>query len=100
MSRGSLWGRLVRGTRWTWLADRYREALPPDLAETVMGLQAGDRHHAKQGRSTARWVLHNAGRTLAVYLKRHYRLPWWQGLFATLWPAGFDPAKHGAVLVK
>src|SRR5207248_3378281 len=31
-------------------------------------------------------------RRLSVYLKRHYRLPWWQGWLATLWPGGaFSP---------
>jgi heptose I phosphotransferase len=45
-----------------------------------------DRFHAKQGRSIGRLVL-TAGRAkLGVYLKRHYRLPWWHGFFATLFP--------------
>jgi heptose I phosphotransferase len=34
-------------------------------------------------------------RRLTVYLKRHYRLPWWQGLLATLWPGGeWSPARQ------
>jgi heptose I phosphotransferase len=45
-----------------------------------------DDFNAKQGRSTGRWVLETAGKQLAVYLKRHYELPWWHGLGATLWP--------------
>ena len=57
-----------------------------------------DRFNAKQGRSTGRWILRaldaeEAPSRLAVYLKRHYVLPWWQGILATLWPArGWSPA--------
>src|SRR5262249_50700342 len=41
-----------------------------------------------------RWSLRaEDGRRLVVYLKRHYRLPWWDGLVAALWPdAGRSPA--------
>ena len=85
---GTLWGRLVKGTSWTWLDDRFRGALPPDLGETVMGLEAGDRLHAKQGRSTARVVFHGADGPVAVYLKRHYRLPWPSRVAALLNPGG------------
>ena len=76
MNRGSFWERLVRGTGWTWLDERHRDALPADLPETVMTLESRDRFHAKQGRSTARVVFHSASGPLPVYLKRHYRLPW------------------------
>src|SRR5688572_1838906 len=52
-----------------------------------------DRFHAKQGRSSGRWVLHDGGARLAVYLKRHYRLGRLRGLLATLWPrANWSPA--------
>src|SRR5437016_7810230 len=38
-------------------------------------------------------VVEKAGRRLAVYRKRLYRLPRWQGLLATLWPRGdWSPA--------
>jgi heptose I phosphotransferase len=58
-----------------------------------MAVAVTDRFHAKQGRSTGRWILEADGRRLAVYLKRHYRLPWWRGLLAALWPdAGWSPA--------
>jgi heptose I phosphotransferase len=60
-----------------------------------------DRFRAKQGRSTGRWVLQaparpgQAPRRLTVYLKRHYRLPWWRGLLAALWPqAGWSLARR------
>jgi heptose I phosphotransferase len=64
-----------------------------------MTLHSPDRLHAKQGRSTAR-VVFPLGRDrtsdlrrtpagpLAVYLKRHYRLPWTARLAALINPAG------------
>jgi heptose I phosphotransferase len=78
----------VWGTGWAWLAERHRGALPPDLPETVMDLDARDRLHAKQGRSTARVVFHSASGPLPVYLKRHYRLPWRARLAALVRPDG------------
>jgi heptose I phosphotransferase len=85
---GSFWQRLTRGTRWTWLDPRFRAALPPDLGDTVMGLDARDRLHAKQGRSTARVVFHGPDGPVAVYLKRHYDLPWSARLAALVHPGG------------
>jgi heptose I phosphotransferase len=84
----SLWGRLVRGTRWTWFSERYRSALPANLDDNVMALATDDRHHAKQGRSTGRIRFHSASGTLSVYLKRHFRLPWPARLLALLHPDG------------
>src|SRR5262249_38406394 len=48
----------------------------------------------KQGRSTGRLVLEAPdGRRLVVYLKRHYRLRFWEGWLAALWPGGgWSPA--------
>jgi heptose I phosphotransferase len=58
-----------------------------------MAVEATDQFHAKQGRSTGRWVLEREGRRLGVFLKRHYRLPWWRGCLAALWPGGgWSPA--------
>jgi heptose I phosphotransferase len=85
---GSFWDRLARGTRWTWLDERYRAALPADLDASVMGLEARDRYHAKQGRSTARVVLHGPGGPVPVYLKRHERLPWPARIAALFDPGG------------
>jgi heptose I phosphotransferase len=94
VNHASFWDRLVRGTRWTWLAERYRTALPADLEATVMGLESRDRLHAKQGRSTARVHFHTGEGPLAVYLKRHYRLPWRSRLAALMHPGGLhSPAK-------
>jgi hypothetical protein len=105
VSYGSLWDRLVRGVRWSWVDPRYEPALPPDLDSAVMTLESRDRLHAKQGRSTARVVFHPAagspGRSaqaaradsspetpLAVYLKRHFRLPWPARVAALVDPGG------------
>jgi heptose I phosphotransferase len=51
-----------------------------------MRVPVTDRLHEKQGRSIGRLVLTSGDRRLSVYLKRHYRLPWWHGLLATLFP--------------
>jgi heptose I phosphotransferase len=85
---GSFWQRLTRGTRWTWRDPRFRAALPANLEETVMGLDARDRLHTKQGRSTARVVLHGPDGPMPVYLKRHYRMPWLARLAALVNPRG------------
>jgi heptose I phosphotransferase len=53
-----------------------------------MSLDARDRLHAKQGRSTARVIFHSPGGPLPVYLKRHYRLPWRDRVAAAVDPAG------------
>jgi heptose I phosphotransferase len=93
VSYGSLWQRWSSGVSWTWINERYRARLPEDLATSVMTLESRDRFHAKQGRSTARLVLTRADRPLAVYLKRHFRLPWPARLAALINPAGmYSPA--------
>jgi heptose I phosphotransferase len=75
--------------RWSWVDPRFGTALPPDLDASVMSLESRDRLHEKQGRSTARVVFHGAStKPLAVYLKRHFRLPWFARLAALLDPAG------------
>jgi hypothetical protein len=88
VSFGSLKTRWVHGVNWTWINENYRAQLPVDLAATVMDLESRDRFHAKQGRSTARVVLHAADRPLPVYLKRHFRLPLTERMAALLDPAG------------
>jgi heptose I phosphotransferase len=88
VSYGSIWERWAHGVSWTWVNDRYRARVPEDLAATVMTLESRDRFHAKQGRSTARVVLSAPERPLAVYLKRHFRLPWASRVAALLDPAG------------
>ena len=88
MNHGSLWDRLTRGTRWAWVAERYRDRLPPDLDAIVMDLETGDRYHAKQGRSTCRVRFDRPDGVLSVYLKRHDRLPWKLRLAALIDPEG------------
>lgn len=93
-AHGTLWKRLVRGTTWTWLAERHRATLPADLESTVMDLESRDRLHAKQGRSTARVVFHppegsrSGSDSVSVYLKRHYELPWPARIGALVHPRG------------
>jgi len=84
----ALWHRLTRGSRWSWVDDRYRDALPADFDASVMGIESRDRLHAKQGRSTARFAFHRGERRVSVYLKRHFRLPWPARVAATMNPAG------------
>jgi heptose I phosphotransferase len=94
VSYGSLWDRLVRGVRWSWVDPRYQGALPPDLDARVMTLDSRDRLHAKQGRSTARVIFHPASTAspaatpLTVYLKRHFRLPLLSRIAALVDPGG------------
>ncbi|HEV8062374.1 MAG TPA: lipopolysaccharide kinase InaA family protein [Gemmataceae bacterium] len=90
-----IWQRLVRGCRRVWQHDDWARVLPADWVERIMTVDVTDRFHAKQGRSTGRWIVENERGKLAVYLKRHYRLPWWQGLLAALWPSGgWSPAEQ------
>jgi heptose I phosphotransferase len=57
-----------------------------------MQLEIADHFHAKQRRSTCRWVL-PPGKGVTVYLKRHYRLGWWHGVLAAIAPhGGWSPA--------
>jgi len=88
VSYGSLKKRWLHGVDWTWINENYRARLPEDLAATVMSLDSLDRFHVKQGRSTARVVLHEADHPLPVYLKRHFELPWPARLAALFDPAG------------
>ncbi len=76
-------------------SSRTGRSLPSaDWADRVMGVAVTDRFHAKAGANTiARWSLGTGEQSLVVYLKRHYRLPWWHGLLALLWPeANWSPA--------
>lgn len=71
-----------------------------DWPATVMTVRVTDKLHEKQGRSIARWTLTAAdGRTLVVFLKRHYELPAWDGLKAKLsprraWSPGLGEWEH------
>jgi hypothetical protein len=90
--KGTLWQRLVRGVRRVQQRPDWCAFAGGDWLDRIMDVAVTDQFHAKQGRSTGRLVLHGDGRRLSVYLKRHYRLPWWHGLLATLWPGkGWSP---------
>jgi Lipopolysaccharide kinase (Kdo/WaaP) family len=89
----SLWYRLTRGARRLDARADWAAFAGADWAEHILDAAVTDDFHQKPGRSTGRWVLRADGRQLAVYLKRHYRLPRWRGLLAALWPAGnWSPA--------
>jgi heptose I phosphotransferase len=76
-----------------WHRPDWEQFAGSGWADRILTVAVTDRFHAKQGRSTGRWVLHGDGRRLAVYLKRHYRLPWCLGWLAALWPeADWSPA--------
>jgi heptose I phosphotransferase len=89
----TLWRRWVQGS----VRLRYRVDWPEfagaDWRDRIMSLAVTDRFHAKQGRSTGRWLLQSGERRLTVYLKRHYAVPRSHGLWATIWPScGWSPA--------
>jgi Lipopolysaccharide kinase (Kdo/WaaP) family len=91
--RETVWQRLTRGVRRLHFRAHWPEFAGADWPEAIMSLPVTDRFHAKQGRSIGRLSLRNNGRELVVYLKRHYRLPWWQGVLSALWPhRGWSPA--------
>jgi len=92
MSEG-LWQRLTQGVRRLRQRADWDRFAGDGWADRIMNVDVTDRFHAKQGRSTGRWIIEQEGRRLSVYLKRHYRLPWWRGLLAMLWPErGWSPA--------
>jgi heptose I phosphotransferase len=82
----SLWYRLRRGSRLIRKQPDWDRFAGEGWAEQVMTEVVTDRLHTKQGRSIARWTLTDGPHRLTTYLKRHYRLPWWAGLMATLFP--------------
>jgi heptose I phosphotransferase len=89
----TLWQRLFRGVRRIRQRPDWARYAGPRWEDGIMTAAVTDRFHAKQGRSTGRWILHAREERLAIYLKRHYRLPWWRGLLASLWPGrGWSPA--------
>jgi heptose I phosphotransferase len=89
----TVWQRLFRGVRRVRERSDWSRFAGPDWIDRIMGLPVTDRFHAKQGRSTGRWIVQKPEGSLTVYLKRHYQLPWWRGVLAAVWPnAGWSPA--------
>ena len=84
----SLWHRLRRGARLIRKHPDWERFAGEGWAERIMAAAVTDRLHTKQGRSIARWSLAEGADRMVVYLKRHYRLPWWRGVAATLFPGG------------
>lgn len=82
----SFWRRLRRGTRLLRRAADWDRFAGPEWEERIMSEPVTDRLHEKQGRSIGRRIFSAGNARLRVYLKRHYRLPWWHGLLATLFP--------------
>ena len=83
---GSFWQRLFHGVRRLYARADWAEYVGADWPDHIMQADVTDDFHAKQGRSTGRCLLEADGKQLAVYLKRHYRLPLRDGLLAALWP--------------
>lgn len=85
--RGSFWKRLTRGVRRLRSQPDWEAFTGEDWPDRIMSEDVRDKFFAKQGRTIARWTLNSAdGRTLVVYLKRHYKLGRWAGILATLLP--------------
>ena len=90
---GTFWQRLLRGSWQVAAGPDWPTCAGAGWADQVMNVQLQDRFHAKDGRSTARWVLEGPAGKLVVYLKRHYVLSRFRGLLATLFPrVGWSPA--------
>ncbi|MGF1583611.1 MAG: lipopolysaccharide kinase InaA family protein [Gemmataceae bacterium] len=82
----NFFARLFRGCRTIKARPDWIEFVGNDWPDTIMTVIPTDDFHEKQGRSTCRWIIKKNGQQLSVYLKRHYQLPWWQGLFSLLFP--------------
>lgn len=88
----AFWPRLLRSVRLLRKQADWDRFAGPDWPERIMHLPLTDREHRKQGRSIGRKIFTEGGDTLSVYLKRHFRLSWWRGWMATLFPnAAWSP---------
>ena len=82
----SLWRRFRRGTHLFRRAADWERFAGDGWAERIMSEPVTDRLHEKQGRSIGRRIFVAGRDRLSVYLKRHYKLPRFWGLLATLFP--------------
>lgn len=81
------WGQRLRQGEWRLQTTPvWNDAVRDTSADAIMDWQTTSDFHTKQGRSTGRIAL-NAGE-LPIYLKRHWQLPWWQRLAASVYPSG------------
>lgn len=79
----------IRGNKRSWEDPEWTRFAGENWAEWIMDARMTDRFHEKQGRSVGRWFLpakDGSRDQLVVYLKRHHRLPWFDGLMARLAP--------------
>jgi heptose I phosphotransferase len=83
----TFWQRLFHGVRRIRALPDWSRAVGGDWPDRIMTMSVTDRFHAKQGRSLGRLVQEGNGKRLTVYLKRHYRLPWRQGVLACVRPS-------------
>jgi len=84
---GGLWSRWKNGFRRVRQSLDWSEFAGADWLDRIMSVEVTDRLFQKQGRSIARWTLTSRdGRTLVVFLKRHFVLPRKHGLLAVLFP--------------
>jgi hypothetical protein len=95
----SLWRRLFRGMQLILRASDWDRYAGEGWEKRIMLEPATDRLHSKQGRSIGRRVFANGNEQLSVYLKRHYRLPWWKAVLATFlpqrpWSPGLQEWQH------
>ncbi len=68
-----------------WIASHFRDAfgLPAsDVYGALADLVPTDQFVEKQGRSTGRYLLTGSEGPIGVFVKKYYRLPWWQRWFA------------------
>ncbi|MBI3463358.1 MAG: hypothetical protein HY000_09905 [Planctomycetes bacterium] len=64
-----------------WIHPRYQDMLAAaatDSYEAVLKLPARDHFVEKQGRSTGRYTIAGSNESVSVYLKKYFRIPWWQ----------------------
>ena len=82
----SLWRRLFHGTRQIRQQPDWVHFAGEDWPDRIMSEVVTDKLHEKQGRAIARWTLTDGSQRLIAFLKRHYKLPWFHGVLATLFP--------------
>jgi heptose I phosphotransferase len=94
-----LFQRLIRGSSTFRHEPDWDRAAGVGWQDRIMSIAVTDRFHAKQGRSIGRCRLRSEDDELTVYLKRHYVLPRWRGVLASLtpfraWSPGMQEWQH------
>ncbi len=84
---GSLLARWRHGFRRIRQTPDWATFAGSDWLDRIMSVDVTDKLFKKQGRSIARWTLISPdGKRLVVFLKRHFELPWKDGVRALLFP--------------